>query len=85
MSDDDIPILRDVVARKPPQGPTLEQVDKLFDSVSAAAAALIEKLVAEALHEMEESLRIEITTRLNAELPELIQKALHEKPINEEQ
>ncbi len=79
MSDDEIPVLRNAVARKPPGTLSAEQVDELCDSLSAETWVLIDKLLAEALRETEEALRFKINDRLNDELPALIEKALREK------
>ena len=59
MSDDDIPVLRDAVARKP-RGLSAEQIDELIDSLSAESWVLIDKLVQESLKEAEETL-LEVT------------------------
>ena len=79
MNDDEIPVLRDAVARKPQETLSHEQVDELCDSLSAETWVLIDKLLAEALRETEEALRFKINDRLNDELPALIEKALREK------
>jgi hypothetical protein len=79
MSDDEIPVLRNAVARKPQGTLSAEQVDELCDSLSAETWVLIDKLLAEALRETEEALRFKINDRLNDELPALIEKALREK------
>ena len=77
--DDDIPVLRDVVARKPQVTLSQEEIDELCDSLSAEAWVLIDKLLAEALREAEESLRIRINDRLSDDLPALIEKTLRER------
>jgi len=81
MSDDDdhIPVLRDAVARKPKLTLTPEQIDELCDSLSAEAWVLLDKLLAEALREAEESIRFKINDRLSDEFPALIEKTLREK------
>jgi hypothetical protein len=79
MNDDEIPVLRNAVARKPQGTLSIEQVDELCDSLSAETWVLIDKLLAEALQETEEALRFKINDRLNDELPALIEKALREK------
>ncbi len=84
MSDDDIPVLRDAVARKPQQGLTPEQIDELCDSLSANTRLLIDKLIAEAMPEAEEAMRIQINDRLNDELPALIENTLREKLSNDD-
>lgn len=77
--DDDIPVLHDVVARKPQVSFSPEQIDELCDGLSAEAWVLLDKLLAEALREAEESIRIKINDRLSDELPALIEKTLREK------
>lgn len=79
MNDDEIPVLRNAVARKPQETLSQELVDELCDSLSAETWVLIDKLLAEALRETEEALRFKINDRLNDELPALIEKALREK------
>ncbi|MGI9290014.1 MAG: hypothetical protein ACR2QG_01910, partial [Gammaproteobacteria bacterium] len=74
-NDDDIPVLREAVARNPQ--PTLgqQEIDELCDSISADAWVLIDKLIAEALREAEESIRFRINDRLSDDLPALIEKS----------
>ena len=83
MSDDDIPVLRDAVARRPRGNLNQEQVDEICDNISATAAILIDKLVAEALREVledaEQELRARLDERLKDELPALVEKTLREK------
>ena len=78
-NDDDIPVLRDAVARKPQATVSPEQIDEICDSLSAEAWVLLDKLLVEALREAEERLRLQINDRLNDELPALIEKTLREK------
>ena len=78
-SDDEIPVLRDAVARRKPSKLSSEQIDDICDSINAEAWVLIDKLLAEALQEAEERIRIVINDRLSHELPALISKALQEK------
>ena len=78
-NDDDIPVLRDAVARKPQTTVSPEQIDEICDSLSAEAWVLLDKLLVEALREAEERLRLQINDRLNDELPALIEKTLREK------
>jgi len=78
MSDDDIPVLRDAVARKP-RGLSAEQIDELIDSLSAESWVLIDKLVQESLKEAEETLLVRINDRLSEELPSLIEKTVREQ------
>ncbi len=77
--DDDIPVLREAVARKPQATLSQEEIDELCDSLSAEAWVLIDKLLAEALREAEESLRFRINDRLSDDLPALIEKTLRER------
>ena len=79
MSDDDIPVLRDAVARKPRGNLNQDQIDEICDSISAEAWVLIDKLVAEALREAEEELRIRLNERLKDEFPALVENALRDK------
>ena len=80
MSDDeDIPVLREAVVRKPQATLSQEEIDELCDSLSAEAWVLIDKLLAEALREAEESLRFRINDRLSDDLPALIEKTLRER------
>ncbi|MDP6437521.1 MAG: hypothetical protein QF790_07690 [Gammaproteobacteria bacterium] len=78
-SDDEIPVLRDAVARKPRPGLNAEQIDDLCDSLNAKAWVLIDKLVGDALQEVEDALRLKINDRLSEELPELIEDTVREK------
>lgn len=78
-NDDDIPVLREAVARKPQPSLSQVQVDELCDSISAEAWVLIDKLIAEALREAEESIRFRINDRLSDDLPALIEKSLRER------
>ena len=77
--DDDIPVLRDAVARRQPLKLSPEEIDELCAGINAAAAELIDKLLAEAMREAEYTLRQQVNERLNDELPGLIEKALQEK------
>jgi hypothetical protein len=77
--DDDIPVLRKAVARKPQARLSQQDIDELCDSLSAEAWILIDKLLAEALREAEESLRFRINDRLSDDLPALIEKTLRER------
>jgi hypothetical protein len=76
--DDDIPVLRDAVARRP-RGLSPEQIDELIDSLSAETWVLIDKLVTESLKEAEEALLVRINDRLSDELPSLIEKTVREQ------
>ncbi len=77
-SDDDIPVLSNVVARKSAQL-TPEQIDEICDSLNAAAWVLIDKTLSEALRDAEETLRVQINDRLSDEFPELVARTLREK------
>ncbi len=78
-NDDDIPVLRDAVARKHSPQLSTEEIDAISASINAAASELIDKLLAEAMREAENTLRLQINDRLNDELPVLIEKNLPEK------
>jgi hypothetical protein len=77
--DDDIPVLREAVARKPQAAISQELIDELCDCISAEAWVLIDKLIAEALREAEEGIRFRINDRLSDDLPALIEKSLRER------
>ena len=83
MSDDDIPVLRDAVARKPRGRLNQDQVDEICDSLSDDARDLIDKLVAEALREAEADIRERLNERLKDELPALVEKTLSAKLRND--
>ena len=76
--DDDIPVLTEAVRRR---GKDLsrEQIDEICDSLAAEAWVMLDGLIAESLRDIEEELRIKINDRLGDELPQLIEKTLHEK------
>ena len=78
-NDDDIPVLRDAVARKQQPHLSPEKIDAICASINAAASELVDKLLAEAMREAESSLRLQINDRLNDELPALIERTLQEK------
>ena len=79
MSDDnDIPVLRDAVARRPASQLSPEQIDDVCDKLSAEAWVLLDNMLAEALREAEENIRVMMNERLSAEFPSLIEKALQE-------
>jgi hypothetical protein len=77
--DDDIPVLRDAVARRQPLKLSPEEIDDICAGINTAAAELIDKLLAEAMREAEYTLRLQVNERLSDELPELIEKTLQEK------
>ena len=81
--DDDIPVLREAIARKPQTVLNQEQIDELCDGISAEAWVLIDKLIAEALREAEETIRFRINDRLSDDLPALIEKSLRERLLTE--
>jgi len=78
-NDDDIPVLRDAVIRKHSTQPSPEEIDEICTGINAAASELIDKLLAEAMREAANTLRLQIDDRLTDELPALIEKTLHEK------
>ena len=80
-NDDDIPILRDAVIRKHSPQLSPGEIDEICAGINAAAAELIDKLLAEAVREAENTLRLQISDRLNDELPTLIEKTLQEKLV----
>ena len=77
--DDDIPVLRDAVARRQPLKLSPEEIDELCADINDAAAELIDKLLAEAMREAEYTLRQQVNERLKDELPTLIEKTLQDK------
>ena len=77
-NDNDIPVLRDAVARRPANQLSPEQIDDVCDRLSAEAWVLLDKMLAEALREAEENIRIMMNDRLSAEFPALIEKTLQE-------
>lgn len=79
MSDDEIPVLREAVARRPKTSLSPEEMDELCDSLSAEAWVLIDKLLADALREAGETLRFQINDRLSNEFPALIEKTLRDR------
>ncbi|NND55525.1 MAG: hypothetical protein HKN56_11225 [Gammaproteobacteria bacterium] len=76
--DEEIPVLTEAVRRR---GRDLsgEQIDEICDSLAAEAWVMLDNLIAESLRDIEEELRIKINDRLGDELPQLIEKTLHEK------
>ena len=78
-NDDYIPVLRDAVVRKHSPQLSPEEIDEICAGINAAASELIDKLLAEAMREAENTLRLQIDDRLNDELPALIEKTLQEK------
>jgi hypothetical protein len=77
-NDNDIPVLRDAVARRPTSQLSPEQIDDVCDRLSAEASVLLDKMLAEALREAEENIRTMMNDRLSAEFPSLIEKTLQE-------
>ena len=79
MNDDDIPVLRDAVARR--AGDTLrqEQLDDVADRLITATRQLIDELLEGALQDAEDVLRIRLAERLNDELPGLIDNVLRDR------
>ena len=76
--DEDIPVLTEAVRRRG-KDLTSEQIDEICDSLAAEAWVMLDGLIAESLRDIEEELRIKINDRLGDELPQLIEKTLHEK------
>jgi hypothetical protein len=80
MSDeDDIPVLRNVVARQPLITLTPEQLDEVCDNVKTQARELVYQILEDGLREAEESLYQNISDRLNNELPALIDSVLRNR------
>jgi hypothetical protein len=79
IDDADIPVLTDAVRRRPQGGLSSEQLDELCDELAAETWVLLDRLIAEALADIEEQLRLSINDRLGDELPALIEKTLREK------
>jgi hypothetical protein len=77
-SDDDIPILRDAVARRTSARLSPAQIDALCDSINVSSRALVDSLLAEGLRECEAILRAQINDRLSDELPALIERAMRD-------
>ncbi len=79
MNDDDIPVLRDAVIRKPSTRLSPTQIDVLCDDMNVSTRTLVDSLLAEGLRECEAILRAQINDRLSDELPALIEKVLRDK------
>lgn len=77
--DEEIPVLTEAVRRKPGREISGEQIDELCDSLAAEAWVLLDGLIAESLRDFEDKLRVSINDRLGDELPQLIEKTIHEK------
>ena len=79
MNDDDIPILRDAVARRAGESLSEAQLDDVADRLIAATRQLVDELLEGALQEAEDVLRIRLAERLNDELPGLIDNVLRDR------
>ena len=79
MSDDDIPILRDAVARRASESLSEAQLDDVADRLIAATRQLVDELLEGALREAEDVLRIRLAERLNDELPGRIDNVLRDR------
>lgn len=77
--DEEIPVLTEAVRRKSARDLTTEQIDEICDALAAEAWVMLDGLIAESLRDVEEQLRLKINDRLGDELPQLIEKTLHEK------
>jgi len=77
--DEEIPVLTEAVRRKPGREISSAQIDELCDGLTAETWVLLDGLIAESLRDLEDKLRVSINDRLGDELPQLIEKALHEK------
>jgi hypothetical protein len=84
MSERKIPVLTDLVeipaeqAATPPVLVTAEELAELQARIATRGYALMERLLQESLREMEANLFADVIGRLRAELPDLIEDALHE-------
>ena len=76
MTDDDIPVLRDAIHRKQDGALSQEDIDAICTEINEAATELVDKLLAEALLEAENTLRSQIDERVSDELPALVEKIL---------
>lgn len=82
MNDRHIPVLTDLVTTIPPATPppatTSEDLAELQSRLITGSYALVERLLHEALEEMEANLFAEVIARLRSELPALVGEALQQ-------
>lgn len=85
MTDRKIPVLTDIVASpgEPATAPavtlTAEELQELQDRIASEGYALMERLLHEALREMEANLFADVIGRLRAELPSLVDDVINEQ------
>lgn len=85
MTEKKIPVLTDIVAGPGTSGPagtvvlTDEELQELQDRIAGEGYALMERLLHEALREMEANLFADVIGRLRAELPSLVDDVIHEQ------
>jgi hypothetical protein len=74
----DIPVLREAVGRRRADKPALdaEQLENLRAQLSADMRTLVDELLAEALNDAQENLRLIVNEKLGDELPDLIDQVL---------
>lgn len=80
-----IPVLTDIVATPGQAAPaatvvlTDEELHELQERIASEGYALMERLLHEALREMEANLFADVIGRLRAELPSLVDDVIHEQ------
>lgn len=85
MTDRKIPVLTDIVASPgeaaaaPAVTLTAEELQELQDRIASEGYALMERLLHEALREMEANLFADVIGRLRAELPSLVDDVINEQ------
>jgi hypothetical protein len=75
-SSNDIPVLRDPVSKKSGLELDPELIENLRARLSADMRTLVDEVLAEALADAQENLRLIVNDRLSEELPDLIEQAL---------
>ena len=84
MTEKKIPVLTDIVAGPGTGAPgspvilTAEELQELQDRIAGEGYALMERLLHEALREMEANLFADVIGRLRAERPRLVEDVMHE-------
>jgi hypothetical protein len=85
MTERKIPVLTEIVAIPGEAAPaptvtlTAEELQELQDRIAGEGYALMERLLHEALREMEANLFADVIGRLRAELPSLVDDVIHEQ------
>jgi hypothetical protein len=85
MTERKIPVLTEIVASPGEAAPaptvtlTAEELQELQDRIAGEGYALMERLLHEALREMEANLFADVIGRLRAELPSLVDDVIHEQ------